>query len=140
MSQQSEPDVLKETGRYEKVQSLGKGSFGFVQLARSVCNHELAAVKFLKRGDINKYVEGEIVNHSLLRHPHVIQFKEVRLGHCTQLHHAELTVFCIILRCTAPRCSVYISCFPHAVSPHPACTLSMLCHCLPPSPLYAVAQ
>lgn len=28
---------------------------------------------------VNKYVEAEIVNHSLMRHPHVIQFKEVFL-------------------------------------------------------------
>jgi serine/threonine-protein kinase SRK2 len=33
----------------------------------------MVAVKMLKRGDVNKYVEAEIVNHSLLRHPHVIQ-------------------------------------------------------------------
>lgn len=35
--------------------------------------------QFLKRGAINKYTEAEILNHSLLRHPHVIQFKEVFL-------------------------------------------------------------
>lgn len=28
---------------------------------------------------VTKYVEAEIVNHSLMRHPHVIQFKEVFL-------------------------------------------------------------
>lgn len=77
-----EPDPLAETnGRYTKIQSLGKGSFGFVQLASSNNGktQEMVAVKLLKRGDVNKYVEGEIVNHSLLRHPHVIQFKEVFL-------------------------------------------------------------
>ncbi len=109
----NDPDPLKETGRYEKIQSLGKGAFGFVQLGRNLQTKELAAVKFLKRGDVNKYVESEIVNHrwvssgsikhgdssvprpseqrrervwalmlcyrSMLRHPHVIQFKEVFL-------------------------------------------------------------
>jgi serine/threonine-protein kinase SRK2 len=30
---------------------------------------------------VTKYVEAEIVNHSLMRHPHVIQFKEVFLTH-----------------------------------------------------------
>ncbi|KAG2499808.1 hypothetical protein HYH03_002104 [Edaphochlamys debaryana] len=75
----AEPDPLKETGKYERVQSLGKGAFGFVQLGRNVQSGELAAIKFLKRGDVNKYVESEIVNHSVLRHPHVIQFKEVFL-------------------------------------------------------------
>lgn len=74
-----EPNPLMETqGRYTKIQTLGKGSFGFVQLARN-WNQEMVAIKFLKRGDVNKYVEAEIVNHSLLRHPHVIQFKDVFL-------------------------------------------------------------
>lgn len=91
-----EPNPLAETaGRYERVQTLGQGSFGFVQLGRSGTG-DLAAIKvwrspssawhrslvsppvmlqFLKRGAINKYVEAEILNHSKLRHPHVIQFK-----------------------------------------------------------------
>ncbi len=74
-----EPDPLQEIQpRYQKIQTLGKGSFGFVQLARNASG-EMVAVKLLKRGDVNKYVEAEIVNHSLLRHPHVIQFKEVFL-------------------------------------------------------------
>ncbi|GLC37612.1 hypothetical protein PLESTB_001667900 [Pleodorina starrii] len=79
MASSAEPDPLKESGRYERVQSLGKGAFGFVQLGRKLQNNELAAIKFLKRGDVNKYVESEILNHSMLRHPHVIQFKEVFL-------------------------------------------------------------
>lgn len=76
---QPEPDPLKGTAKYQKVKSLGKGSFGFVQLGKVIATGELVAIKFLKRGDVNKYVEAEIVNHSLLRHPHVIQFKEVFL-------------------------------------------------------------
>lgn len=59
----AEPDPLRETGRYERVQSLGKGAFGFVQLGRKLHNNELAAIKFLKRCDVNKYVESEILNH-----------------------------------------------------------------------------
>ena len=59
----AEPDPLRETSRYERVQSLGKGAFGFVQLGRKLQNNELAAIKFLKRGDVNKYVESEILNH-----------------------------------------------------------------------------
>lgn len=74
-----EPDPLRESQKYERLQSLGKGSFGYVLLAKNRVTGELAAIKFLKRSEINKYVEGEIVNHSLLRHPHVIQFKEVFL-------------------------------------------------------------
>lgn len=58
-----EPDPLRETGRYEKIQTLGKGAFGFVQLARNLQTGELAAVKLLKRSDVTKYVEAEIINH-----------------------------------------------------------------------------
>lgn len=75
----NEPNPLLENPRYETVQLLGKGSFGFVQLAKNVETGDMVAIKFLKRGDVNKYVESEIMNHSLLRHPHVVQFKEVFL-------------------------------------------------------------
>jgi serine/threonine-protein kinase SRK2 len=40
---------------------------------------------------VTKYVEAEIVNHSLMRHPHVIQFKEVFLSHrfiCIAMEYA----------------------------------------------------
>ena len=72
-------DMLGESRKYEKIQVLGRGTFGCVYLARNVETQELVAIKMLPRGEVNKYVEAEIVNHSLLRHPHVIQFKEVFL-------------------------------------------------------------
>lgn len=37
--------------------------------------HAHPHVQFLQRGAISKYTEAEILNHSQLRHPHVIQFK-----------------------------------------------------------------
>lgn len=41
---------------------------------------KIVAIKFLPRGSlIQSYVEREILNHKTLRHPHVIQFKEVFL-------------------------------------------------------------
>lgn len=50
------------------------------QLARSKASGEQAAIKFIERGDrVNKYVEAEILNHRMLRHPHVIELKEVFL-------------------------------------------------------------
>eukprot|EP00879_Flechtneria_rotunda_P002116 GHRR01002298.1.p1 GENE.GHRR01002298.1~~GHRR01002298.1.p1 ORF type:complete len:377 (+),score=117.01 GHRR01002298.1:413-1543(+) len=74
----SNPDPLRETTRYTKVADLSHGSFGFVQLARNTETQELVAIKFIERGDrVNRYVEAEILNHRMLRHPHVIEFKEV---------------------------------------------------------------
>lgn len=58
---------------------LGQGTFGFVQLAENVEDGQSVAIKFIKRTSLNKYVENEILNHSRLRHPHVIQFREVFL-------------------------------------------------------------
>ena len=71
-------EALHESGKYSKVRDLGKGTFGCVILAKLKDGNEYAAIKFLKRSEVNKYVEAEIVNHSMLRHPHVVQFKEVR--------------------------------------------------------------
>lgn len=74
-----DPNPLLENPRYRTLDMLGTGSFGFVQRARNVTTGQQVAIKFIKRSDVNKYVESEIMNHSLLRHPHVIQFKEVFL-------------------------------------------------------------
>ncbi|KIZ04694.1 Serine/threonine-protein kinase SAPK10, putative [Monoraphidium neglectum] len=72
------PDPLRESSRYDKIADLSSGSFGFVQLARNTETNELVAIKFIERGDrVNRYVEAEILNHRSLRHPHVIEFKEV---------------------------------------------------------------
>lgn len=71
-------DPFKGHPRYEKIQDLSAGSFGFVQLCKNKQTGELVAIKLMERGDnIKKYVETEILNHRVLRHPHVIEFKEV---------------------------------------------------------------
>jgi serine/threonine-protein kinase SRK2 len=73
-------DPLKDSTRYKKVQDLSSGSFGFVQLCKNLKTQELVAIKFIERGErVNKYVETEVLNHRMLRHPHVIEFKEVFL-------------------------------------------------------------
>jgi serine/threonine-protein kinase SRK2 len=74
-----EPNPIVDNPRYQKLHTLGKGSFGSVLLARDDATAEMAAVKSIRRSEVNKYVESEIMNHSLLCHPHVIQFKEVFL-------------------------------------------------------------
>ena len=74
-----EDDPLVRTppaDKYRKVAPLSSGSFGFVILYEDLETNEEVAIKFLERGDaISKYVEGEILNHRLLRHYHVIKFK-----------------------------------------------------------------
>eukprot|EP01026_Neomeris_dumetosa_P045188 TRINITY_DN3826_c1_g1_i1.p1 TRINITY_DN3826_c1_g1~~TRINITY_DN3826_c1_g1_i1.p1 ORF type:complete len:373 (-),score=56.07 TRINITY_DN3826_c1_g1_i1:667-1695(-) len=65
--------------KYVKVKDLNQGTFGFVQLCRYKETREKVAIKFIARGaeHISKYVERELLNHRMLIHPHVIQFKEV---------------------------------------------------------------
>lgn len=75
-----QPDPLKDHPRYRKEQPLSSGSFGFVHLCKNLQTGETVAIKFLERGErVNKYVETEVLNHRMLRHPHVIEFKEVFL-------------------------------------------------------------
>lgn len=74
------PDPLKESIKYQKVSDLSSGSFGIVQLALNKETGEHVAIKSIERGDrVNRYVEAEILNHRMLRHPHVVEFKEVFL-------------------------------------------------------------
>lgn len=71
-------DPLKEVPKYQKIKELGNGAFGVVQLALNTETNEQVAIKFIERGDrVTKYTEAEILNHRLLRHPHVVEFKEV---------------------------------------------------------------
>jgi len=66
--------------RYETIQYLNSGTFGFVQLCKDKRTGEQVAIKFMQRGDrITKHVEREILNHRILNHPHIVKFKEVFL-------------------------------------------------------------
>ncbi|KAI8467428.1 MAG: hypothetical protein J3K34DRAFT_523747 [Monoraphidium minutum] len=65
--------------RVAAIQLIGRGAFSYVVLARNVATNEVVAIKVLRREEASRYLEGEIVNHSQLRHPHVIQFREVFL-------------------------------------------------------------
>jgi serine/threonine-protein kinase SRK2 len=60
-------------------QTLGAGAFGSVKLVYDVKTKKQFAMKVLKRRNVNKYLEAEIVNHSMLRHPHIVQCREVFL-------------------------------------------------------------
>ncbi|KAG1674284.1 hypothetical protein FOA52_013473 [Chlamydomonas sp. UWO 241] len=73
-------DPLAGHPSYELIDPISSGTFGFVLLYLHKPTGERVAVKFLERGDkVSKYVEGEVLNHRMLRHPHVIEFKEVFL-------------------------------------------------------------
>lgn len=72
-------DPLDTGGRFEEVRALGSGAFGVVLLVREVSTQTMLAMKVLKRREVDTHVVNEIINHSLLRHPHVVQFREMFL-------------------------------------------------------------
>jgi serine/threonine-protein kinase SRK2 len=79
---------MDEAGKFEFVRELGRGSFGAVVLARNTRTGEQVAIKKMERAHLQRYVESEILNHSQLRHPHVVQFREVFLSP----HHINIVM------------------------------------------------
>ena len=69
-----------DLGNYELVRELGCGAFGMVVLAIDARSNEQVAIKRLEREHLTRFVESEILNHSRLRHPHIVQFREVFLS------------------------------------------------------------
>ncbi|KAL5724075.1 non-specific serine/threonine protein kinase [Ranunculus cassubicifolius] len=67
--------------KYETLEEeLGSGNFGVARLARDRKTRELVAVKYIERGTkIDEKVHREIINHRSLRHPNIVQFREVML-------------------------------------------------------------
>ncbi|GMH00173.1 hypothetical protein Nepgr_002012 [Nepenthes gracilis] len=66
--------------RYDIVKEIGFGNFGVAKLVRDKWTKEFFAVKFIERGSkIDEHVRREIMNHSSLKHPNIIRFKEVLL-------------------------------------------------------------
>ncbi|XP_021900788.1 serine/threonine-protein kinase SAPK2-like isoform X2 [Carica papaya] len=66
--------------RYEIVKDIGAGNFGVAKLARDKWKGDLFAIKFIERGQkIDEHVQREIMNHRSLKHPNIVQFKEVLL-------------------------------------------------------------
>ncbi len=51
---------------------------------------------------ISKYVEREIINHKQLRHPHIVELKEVCACHTALARHACITL--LLLPCCAHSC------------------------------------
>ncbi|KAK9121055.1 hypothetical protein Syun_018672 [Stephania yunnanensis] len=62
----------------QPLKELGYGGFEVAWLVIDKVTEELFAVKYIERGKkIDKKVEREIINHRSLRHPNIVQFKEV---------------------------------------------------------------
>jgi serine/threonine-protein kinase SRK2 len=80
--------IMDQDGKFEFIKELGRGSFGAVVLARNTRTGEQVAIKKMERAHLQRYVESEILNHSQLRHPHVVQFREVFLSP----HHINIVM------------------------------------------------
>eukprot|EP00878_Enallax_costatus_P040623 GHUV01046947.1.p1 GENE.GHUV01046947.1~~GHUV01046947.1.p1 ORF type:complete len:124 (+),score=8.60 GHUV01046947.1:591-962(+) len=72
-------------GKYEFT---GRGRSGAVVLARNTRTGEQVAIRRMERAYLQLNVESEIINHSQLRHPHVVQFREVFLSP----HHINIAM------------------------------------------------
>lgn len=72
-------DPLEGHPVYKTLKFLGEGAFGSVLLASHIPTSIEYAVKLIQRGRETKYLDSEIINHSLLQHPHIVRFKEVFL-------------------------------------------------------------
>eukprot|EP00798_Chlamydomonas_sp_ICE-L_P016282 gene16282-22463_t len=63
--------------RFEHIEVLGVGASGYVRLVQDVQTQKKFAMKCHKRKKINPQLEAEVMNHSQIIHPHVVQFREV---------------------------------------------------------------
>eukprot|EP00199_Chlamydomonas_sp_CCMP681_P002628 CAMPEP_0119116116 /NCGR_PEP_ID=MMETSP1180-20130426/52106_1 /TAXON_ID=3052 ORGANISM="Chlamydomonas cf sp, Strain CCMP681" /NCGR_SAMPLE_ID=MMETSP1180 /ASSEMBLY_ACC=CAM_ASM_000741 /LENGTH=324 /DNA_ID=CAMNT_0007105231 /DNA_START=111 /DNA_END=1085 /DNA_ORIENTATION=- len=76
------PGTPMGTSPYNRVRTIGRGAFGEVFLAVNRATGEEVAIKCTSRRrdpTFLKYLEAEIMNQRVLRHPHVVELKEVFL-------------------------------------------------------------
>ena len=68
-------DFLEHLSRYQQLRYLSRGLFGHVVQALDNETGETVAVKLIERGTdtLTRHVTREIVNHSSLSHPHIVQ-------------------------------------------------------------------
>ncbi len=86
--------------RFRFESHLGSGAFGSVQLVKDVTSGRQLAIKCIKRVYASKYLEEEILNQSLLRHPHIIHFREVSALRCNVGAQMDTCLACrICVRC-----------------------------------------
>ncbi|KAL3156012.1 hypothetical protein ABBQ32_013000 [Trebouxia sp. C0010 RCD-2024] len=62
---------------FTAVQQVSAGAYGFVWQCREKKTGDLVAIKFISRdrSKIDRNAEREIINHAMLVHPHIIEFK-----------------------------------------------------------------
>ena len=62
---------------FRALKRLSAGAYGCVWLCEEETSHQQVAIKFISRepSKIDRNVEREIINHSMLLHPHIIEFK-----------------------------------------------------------------
>jgi len=78
-------------GKYDTIKELGRGAFGVVVLAKDVTNQQLYAIKRLECARLSKYTEAEVTNHRILRHPHVVELREVFIN------EVNATELCVVM-------------------------------------------
>ncbi len=74
----TDPLVGSEWGeQIQLVRRLSAGAYGFVWCCLDRDSGSHIAIKFIARdkNTIDKNVEREIINHSMLMHPHIVEFK-----------------------------------------------------------------
>lgn len=94
MGVQHIPDPLFNHPKYQTVTVVGKGTFGMVLLAQNLLNPgEQVAIKLLPLNETFRLplVEKEVYNHRLLRHVHVVEFRELI---CTPQHLGIVMEWC----------------------------------------------
>jgi len=62
---------------FTPVKQVSAGAYGFVWQCREKKTGDLVAIKFISRdrSKIDRNAEREIINHAMLVHPHIIEFK-----------------------------------------------------------------
>jgi hypothetical protein len=53
------------------------------------------AIKKMERAHLQRYVESEILNHSQLRHPHVVQVRHVAAAHNSRCNSTPAAAICV---------------------------------------------
>ena len=87
-------DPLIGHARFSNGKHISSGTFGSVWVYQLAESGVLVAIKFMERAaDVSPYLEAEILNHRVLRHPHIIEFKVCPAqGANMDMHESYLTL------------------------------------------------